>query len=47
MKKNNTENCRSSEERNQKQKQIAQLENFAWILGDKMSKTQKFLGFYF
>ncbi len=26
---------------NQKMKRVAQLENFAWILGDKMSKTPK------
>ena len=39
--KNNTENCEALKERNPKIKRIAQLENFAWILGDKMSKTPK------
>lgn len=39
--KNNTENCEALKERNPKIKRIAQLENFAWILGDKMSKSPK------
>lgn len=39
--KNNTENCEVLKERNPKIKRIAQLENFAWILGDKMSKSPK------
>lgn len=39
--KNNTENCEALKERNLKIKRIAQLENFAWILGDKMSKSPK------
>jgi len=39
--KNNMENCEALKERNPKIKRIAQLENFAWILGDKMSKSPK------